>query len=84
MAAMALGQMKDAAAPAVPALMERLQVPNEEFRIQRNVLRALGSIGPPASSAIPVLQEIRKQEALQQEADGAILRINGKYPPTWH
>ncbi len=84
MAAMALGQMGDAAAPAVPALTQRLQAPNEEFRIQRNIIRALGSIGPTASAALPVLQEIRKQEALQQEADGAILRIKGKLPPTWH
>ena len=43
-----------------------------------------GQINPLAVGALPVLQEIRKQEALEQEADNAILRINGKSPATWH
>jgi len=84
MAAMALGEMREAAASAVPALTERVNNPDEEFRTRRNIIRALGSIGPPAASAIPALEEIGKQDDFRREAEGAILRIKGKSPETWH
>lgn len=84
MAAMALGEMREAAASAVPALTERVNLAEEEFRTRRNIIRALGSIGPPAASAIPALEEIGKQDDFRREAEGAILRIKGKTPPTWH
>jgi hypothetical protein len=83
-AAAALANMGSAAAPAIPALIERLQVPNEEIRIQRNVVHALGMMGPAAASAIPELQDVRKQIGVREEADQAILRIQGKPVRTWH
>jgi HEAT repeat protein len=84
LAAMALGQMGETAAPAVPALIERLRTPDEEFRTRRNVVRALGSIGPAAANALPTLEEVRRQETLQQEVEVAIQQIHGKKPATWH
>jgi hypothetical protein len=83
-AAAALAHMGSVAVPAIPALVERLQVPNEEVRILRNVAQALGMIGPPAASAIPSLQNVRKQIGVREEADQAILRIQGKPVRTWH
>jgi hypothetical protein len=84
LAAMALGQMGDAGASAVPALLDRLRAPDEEFRVKRNIVRALGSIGPAAASAIPVLEEVRKQSDLEEEAQVALMQIQGKKPATWH
>jgi len=84
MAAMALGEMREAAASAVPALTERVNLADEEFRTRRNIIRALGSIGQPAASAIPALEEIGKQDDFRREAEGAILRIKGETPLTWH
>ena len=71
-------------ASAVPALLERLRAPDEEFRVKRNIVRALGSIGPAAASAIPALEEVRKQPDFEEEAKVAIMQIQGKKPATWH
>jgi hypothetical protein len=83
-AAAAIAHMGSAAVPAIPALIERLQVPGEEVRILRNVAHALGMIGPPAATAIPALQIVRKQIGVREEADQAILRIQGKPVRAWH
>ena len=38
---------------------------------------ALGAIGPPAASALPVLREIAKQPRVRWAAEAAIRRIEG-------
>lgn len=88
-AALALGQMKGEAKSAVPALIAALQVSDEQqmsnadIQVLRNVVRALGEIGPAAIPALPALRKVQhlRVKYLAQES---IAKIEGKPIPTWH
>lgn len=54
-AAIALGSMGPAAAPAAPALGKALA--DESAAIRQNAVRALGQIGPDAKSALPQVEK---------------------------
>lgn len=59
-AAIALGAHGEAAASAVPTLVEALKDP--EVEVQRLAAYALGQIGPKASAAVPALKEMMKSD----------------------
>lgn len=53
-----LGHMRDKAAEAVNALVERLRDPNT--RLRREAIYALAAIGPKAQSAIPTMRDLAR------------------------
>ncbi len=88
-AALALGQMRSAAKAAVPTLILELQsydqqkMTNDEIQQMRNIVRALGEIGPDAREAIPALRKI-EHVRVNYLAKEAAAKIEGKPMPTWH
>jgi hypothetical protein len=88
-AALALGQMRSEAKSAVPALIGALQVTseqqlsNDQIQMMRNIVRALGEIGPEARPAIPAMRKIQHLR-VKYLAEEAVAKIEGKPVPTWH
>jgi hypothetical protein len=73
----ALIEFGPAAAPAVPALVERLR--NDEG-MDRGVVRALGAIGPAATAALPALEKLAGEfgyddETLNDDVDPLAVAI---------
>ena len=71
---------QDAAAPAVPGLIEALRDPLESVRI--GAAEALGAIGPAAVEAIPHLQAARNnnQSVMSWPVQEALARIRPVAP----
>jgi HEAT repeat protein len=69
----ALGRMK--AADAVPALIAVSQKPDEHLHVLRNVVAALGEIGPAAAPAIPALEALKSNPRLRYPASAAQEKI---------
>jgi HEAT repeat protein len=73
----------------VPALAKALQSPNAlelsnaEVQVMRNVVNALGEIGPDAREAIPALKTVQHLR-VKYIAEEAIAKIEGHPMPTWH
>lgn len=88
-AALALGQKRGMAKSAVPELVAELlafdqqHVSNEGVQAMRNIVRALGEIGPAAQDAIPALRQVQHLR-VKYLAEEAIAKINGNPVPTWH
>jgi HEAT repeat protein len=74
---MALENMGDAAAPAVPALTKAIS--DRDQKARQAAVKALGAIGPPASAALPALTRVLRRESWP-EAEEAVRRIRGLEP----
>jgi hypothetical protein len=75
----ALGRVK--AASAVPALIAVSRDPGEDLHVLRNVVAALGEMGPAAEAAIPALEALKSNPRLRYPAEAAqrkILPANGR------
>jgi hypothetical protein len=59
------------------------QLSNDQIQIMRNIVRALGEIGPEALPAIPAMQKIQHLR-VKYLAEEAVAKIEGKPVPTWH
>jgi HEAT repeat protein len=66
------------AAPAVPALIAACSVKEEQVQVLRSCATALGRIGKPAASALPVLRVIAQQPRVRWAAEAAIRNIEGR------
>jgi HEAT repeat protein len=79
-AAESLGNMREAAVPAVPALIGALDDPS----VRAAAVGAIGQIGPPAKSAEKDLREIledkglRRDKALRASVQASLKKIGGK------
>jgi hypothetical protein len=58
-------------------LIAAAQVPSENRHVLRSIAVALGSIGPDARSALPVLRELDKQPLVRWQVEWAIKQITG-------
>jgi HEAT repeat protein len=77
LAATTIGSLGADGAPAVPALARHVHSTDRE--VQLRAMGALGSIGPPAHSALPALEKAAKEEGIVRGgAEAAIERIKGK------
>ncbi len=63
---------------AVPALIQTARNPNEELHVLRNVVYALGEIGPGAEAAIPVLEALKSNPRLRYPAGASQEKIRRK------
>jgi hypothetical protein len=75
MTANALAALGVAAEPATGALVDACGVPGEHPQVLRSLADALGSIGPAARSALPVLRKLRDIPRVRWNAEAAISRI---------
>ncbi len=78
MAGNAIAAMGPDAAPAIPALTAACRVQDENNHVLRACAEALGAIGRPAASALPVLRDLAKIPRVKWSADWAIEKIEGK------
>jgi len=69
----ALGRAK--AASAVPALIDVSRDPSEDLHVLRNVVAALGEIGPDSEAAIPALEALKSNPRLRYPAGAAQQKI---------
>lgn len=60
---------------AVPALIELSRRPAEELAVLRNVVAALGEIGPAAEAALPALEGLKANPRLRYPATAAQQKI---------
>jgi HEAT repeat protein len=74
---MALQNMGEAAAPAVPALTKAIT--DRELSVRQASVKALGAIGPPAKGALPALTRVLRRGSWP-EAEEAVRRIRGLQP----
>jgi hypothetical protein len=58
-------------------LIAAAEVPDENRHVLRSIAVALGSIGPDARSALPVLRELDKQPLVRWQVEWAIKQITG-------
>jgi hypothetical protein len=58
-------------------LIAAAQVPGENRHVLRSIAVALGSIGPDARSALPVLRELDKMPLVRWQVEWAIKQITG-------
>ena len=63
------------AAPAIPALTAACSVKGEHSHVLRACAEALGAIGKPAASALPLLRDLAKIPRVKWSADKAIAQI---------
>ncbi len=73
------GDLRAAAAPAVPALIRLYRTGATDTR--RAILLALGNIGPAAKEAIPTIEEATQVADLQVVAARALAQVRGKPAP---
>lgn len=74
----ALAAMVAAGTPAVPALGDVVQDPKQRAWVRADAARALGEIGPTASTSAPALEQTfaaAKDERLRASAAGALVRF---------
>ncbi len=62
----------------MPQLITAAQVLGEHRHVLRSVAMALGSIGPEARPALPVLRELEKMPLVRWQAQWAIRKIEGR------
>jgi HEAT repeat protein len=74
---MALQNMGDAAAPAVPALTKAIS--DRDQSVRQAAVKALGAIGPPAAAALPALTRVLRRGSWP-EAEEAVRHIRGLQP----
>jgi hypothetical protein len=77
MSASAIAALGSSASPAVADLVTACSAANEQVHVLRACASALGAVGPPAASALPVLREIAKQPRVRWAAEAAVRRIEG-------
>ncbi len=77
-AADAIARQGPAAAVVLDALIAAAKVPGEHVHVQRSLATALGSIGPAAQPALPVLAELEKIPRVGPAATTAMRRIRGR------
>jgi hypothetical protein len=75
MAGNALATLGPQAAPAVGALTATCAAKGEEVHVLRSCASALGAIGKPAASALPVLRDLALLPRVQWAAEAAIRAI---------
>ena len=75
MSAEAIASHGRQAARAVPALIAACEVPGEHVHVQRSLADALGSIGPDAAPALPVLRKLEAIPRVRWAARAAIRHI---------
>jgi HEAT repeat protein len=73
----ALAAYGSAAKRLLPQLIAAAQVPGEHRHVLRSIAVALGSIGPDARSALPVLRELESMPLVRWQAQWAIRKIQG-------
>jgi hypothetical protein len=76
MAAEALGRLRDPA--TIDALIAACRAPGQHVHVQRSAADALGEMGPAASRALPVLQELARVPRAEWSARAAIRKIDGR------
>jgi hypothetical protein len=77
----AIADLREIGVPAVPALAAQLK--NATVNRGRAIMHALGRMGPLAKDALPALRELKMKttnQQLRQEAEVAIIQIDGKLP----
>jgi HEAT repeat protein len=79
-AAAAIAAYRADATLIVDELVAALDDPN--FNVQITIVRALGSIGPPAAAALPTMREIPAHGFAKDILDTAIAKISGEAPPS--
>jgi hypothetical protein len=75
MSADAIARQGKRAARAVPALIAACEVPGEHVHVERSLAGALGSIGPDATPALPVLHKLESIPRVRWAARAAIRQI---------
>jgi predicted RecB family nuclease len=60
-----------------------LDLSNADVQVVRNIVNALGEIGPDARDAIPTLKTAQHLR-VKYIAEEAIAKIEGHPMPTWH
>jgi hypothetical protein len=75
MSADAIARQGKRAARAVPALIAACEVPGEHVHVERSLADALGSIGPDATPALPVLHKLESIPRVRWAARAAIRQI---------
>jgi hypothetical protein len=76
MAAQALGRQRDPG--NVAPLLEACRVPGQHVHVLRSLADALGEIGPAASRALPVLEELARLPRVEWAAKAAMRRISAR------
>jgi HEAT repeat protein len=76
----AIAKLGESGAPAVAALIELGEAPNQHAHVLRSVANALGAIGPPAAPALPVLEKLKQHIRVRWIAQTAIARIKKTEP----
>lgn len=71
----AIAAHPDVARRGMDALVAAAQVPGEHRHVLRSVATALGSIGPDAASALPVLEALAAEPLVRWQAEAAIRDI---------
>jgi hypothetical protein len=75
MAASAIAAIGPDSRPAVSDLIAAASAPNEDVQVLRASASALGSIGPEAVEAIPILETLARMPRVQWAAEEALGRI---------
>jgi hypothetical protein len=73
----ALAAHGEAAKRLLPQLITAAQAPGEHRHVLRSIAMALGSIGPDALPALPVLRELERLPLVRWQAQWAIRKIQG-------
>jgi HEAT repeat protein len=81
MSANAIGGIGPAAAAAVGPLSAACRREGEVTHVLRACAEALGRIGRPAASALPLLRNLTKKPLVRWSAQKAIDRIEGRPDP---
>jgi hypothetical protein len=74
----ALAAHPAAAKRALPQLIVAAQVPGEHRHVLRSIAVALGSIGPDARAALPVLRALGRMPLVRWQAEWAIKQVEGR------
>jgi hypothetical protein len=75
MAANAIAAIGPESRPAVSDLIAAASAANEDVQVLRASASALGSIGPAAAEAIPILETLARMPRVQWAAEEALGRI---------
>jgi len=78
MAASAIAGIGPAARPAIADLISAASVGGEDVQVLRASASALGAIGPEATAALPILEELARMPRVQWAAEDAMRRIQGR------
>jgi hypothetical protein len=76
MAAQALGRLRDPG--LVDALVAACRVPDQHVHVLRSLADALGDLGPAASGALPVLDDLVRIPRVEWSARAAIAKVRAR------